>query len=139
MTNSAEQLIRELISRYAVIEVDCKNWEELVLFGGIAMDAATFNAIASAAASYGDMECTIYEMESANTDFSPIHLQLDYKSFLSLRQHAISHLDLLLLPPSKEWMAYLSNDLESFVYGHPEFLTKIGRAKNVILGDQECD
>ena len=99
------------------------------------MDSATFDALANAAAAYTDTEATIYEMESSDIIFSPVQFHIDYDSFISLRRHMMALLDSLIIPSSKEWIAYLTGDLETFVYGHPDFLSKIRYANGVILGD----
>lgn len=139
MINNPRDLVRDADSRYALGNVDCSDWEEAILFGGIAMDALTFEALASAAFDCTDAKATIYEMESSDVDFLPIKFHLDYKSFLSLRRHMMAHFDLLIVPPSKRWLAYLTSDLETFVYGCPKFLSKIRNASGVILGDESSN
>lgn len=89
------------------------------------MDESTFDAVASAAAAYGDTSAMIYELESTNIEFKPVSIDLNFASFNSLKGNIISHFDLVMIPPSKAWLALLTNELETFVCGHPAFLATV--------------
>lgn len=125
MTIRATALSDALISRYGIGALDCEGWDEIELFGGMGMDVRTFNAIANAAMSRGDIQATIYEMESIKHEFSPLTIQLDFSSFNLLKGNVISHFDVAMVPASKGWVVLLTNDQETFVFGPPEFLIEV--------------
>lgn len=127
----AMELSSSLSSRYDLVAFDCDGWSELKLFGGIGMDATTFNALAAAAIARGDTQATIYELESTKVEFSPVRIRLDFASFNQLKANTISLFEVAMVPPSRTWVALLTEELETFVYAHPEFLSEVSRLGNV--------
>ena len=89
------------------------------------MDAATFNALAKAAIARGDTTAIIYELESIKTEFKPISIGLDFSSFNQLKRSAVSHFEVAMLPPSKTWVALLTNELQTIVYGSRDFILDV--------------
>lgn len=121
----SDALSNALSSRYGLAALDCAGWNEIELFGGAGMDEPTFDALASAAVARGDSSATIYELESTKVEFPPVSIGLDFVSFNSLKGNIVSHFDLAMVPPSKAWAALLTNELETFVCGPPEFLAAV--------------
>lgn len=89
------------------------------------MDAQAFDALAAAAIAHGDTEATIYELESLNAEFAPIPIHLDFESFNQLKAKTACLFAVAMLPPSRKWVALLTEDLETFVYGPPDFLANV--------------
>lgn len=124
-TNKAVELSKAVSSRFGLEALDCADWSELELFGGIGMDRSTFCAIANAAIEQGDKQVVIYELETTRVEFEPVSIDLNFASFNQLKGSAISHFDMVMIPPSKAWVALLTNELETFVCGAPHFLSDI--------------
>ncbi|MEO5829711.1 MAG: hypothetical protein ABIQ36_03990 [Rhodanobacter sp.] len=125
MTSRSDAISNALSSRYGLAALNCADWDEIGLFGGVGMDEPTFDALASAAVARGDTSAMIYELESTKIEFKPISIDLDFVSFNSLKGNIISHFDLVMVPPSKAWAALLTNELETFVCGLPSFLAAV--------------
>jgi hypothetical protein len=116
-----------LSSRYGLPALNYGNWRELILFGGIGMDLPTFKALADAAVLQGDVEATVYELESFKIEFSPIPICLDFESFNQLKANTACLFEVAVLPRSRRWVALLTDDLETFVYGPLDFLSGVSR------------
>lgn len=125
MTNKANELSAKLSARYGLTALNCEDWGEIELFGGLGMDATTFNAVANAAITRGDTGVTIYELESIKIEFPPVSIDLNFYSFNHLKGNIISHFEVAALPPSKTWAALFTNELKTFVYGPIAFLSDI--------------
>lgn len=126
-TTRAAELSKAVSARFGLEALDCADWSELELFGGIGMDRSTFCAIANAAIEQGDKQVVIYELETTRVEFEPVLIQLDFLSFNQLKGSAISHFDVVMIPPSRTWAALLTNELETFVCGTSSFLSGISR------------
>lgn len=126
-TARCAEVSNALHSRYGLGALHCEDWGELMLFGGIGMDASTFNALADAARALGDIRATVYELETVDTQFAPVSISLDFPSFNDLKRDAISHFELAVVPPSEAWAALLTDELETLVYGPPNLLSNIAR------------
>jgi hypothetical protein len=125
ISSRSDALSNVLSSRYGLAALNCAGWNEVELFGGVGMDKPTFEAIASAAKARGDTSATLYELESTKIEFPPVTIDLDFASFNSLKGNLVSHFDLAMVPASKAWAALLTNELETFVCGPPEFLAVV--------------
>lgn len=121
------QLSASLSSRYGLPALSCANWRELALFGGIGMDPQTFNALASAAALRGDTEATIYELESLNVEFPPAPIHLDFDSFNQLKSNTACLFEVAMLPRTLGWIALLTDEMKTFVYGPQDFLSDVSQ------------
>ena len=128
-TNELLKLRADLSSRYGVA-LEGGYWDEVRLEGGIAMSPSDFLALTNAAEMYGDLRATVYEMESLDTRFPPFSIDLAYEPFRQLKGNVVSHFDLALVPPSKQWAALLTSELETLVFGAREFLARIGIQRN---------
>lgn len=126
-TARATELSRAVSARFGLEALECADWSELKLFGGIGMDRSTFCAIANAAIEHGDKQAAIYELETIRMEFEPVSIELDFHSFNLLKGNAISHFDVAMIPPSRAWAALLTNELETVVYGTSLFLSAITR------------
>lgn len=122
-----EKVSVALSSRYGLPALNCENWGELILFGGIGMDLPTFEALAAAAMSQGDVEATVYELESLRIEFPPVPIRLEFESFNELKANTACLFEVALLPPSRRWVALLTDDLETLIYGPPDFLADVSR------------
>jgi hypothetical protein len=120
-----DALSNALSWRYGLAALNCAGWNEIELFGGVGMDKPTFDALASPAVACGDTSAMVYELESTKIEFLPVSIGLDFASFNSLKANIISHFDLAMVPPSKAWVALLTNELETFVCGPPAFLAAV--------------
>ena len=127
MTIEAVKLSSALSSRYGLESLHCEDWDEMELWGGIGMDAPTFAALADAAKANGDASATVYEMESTKVEFPPVDISLDFESFNKLKANTASLFDVAIIPRSKAWVALLTNELRTLVYGPPQFLETISR------------
>lgn len=121
------QISEALSSRYGLPSLDYDNWGGLVLFGGIGMDFPTFNALATVAVSQGDKEATVYEMESCGAEFPPITIHLNFESFNRLKADTACLFDIAVLPSSRRWVALLTSDLKTSIYGLAEFLADVSQ------------
>lgn len=126
-TTRAPRLNNALSARFGLEPLGCADWSELELFGGIGMDRGTFCAIANAAIAHGDKQAVLYELETTHVDFPPVSIDLDFHSFNQLKGYAISHFDVVMIPPSRAWAVLLTNELETFVCGTSQFLSDISR------------
>ena len=124
-SSRSDALSNALSSRYGLAALNCAGWKEIELFGGVGMDKPTFEALASAAEACGDTSVTLYELESTKVEFPPVPIGLDFASFNSLKGNVVSHFDMAMVPTSKAWVALLTNELETFVCGPPEFLAVV--------------
>jgi hypothetical protein len=126
-TIRAKEMSDALSSRYGLKALNCEEWDELELFGGIGMDAATFSALANAAQTHGDTQVTVYELESIKIEFQPVQIHLDFASFNQIKANTISLFDVAMVPASRTWVALLTDELETFVYGPLQFLSDVAR------------
>lgn len=136
-TRRSDALSKALSSRYGLAALNCTDWNQVELFGGIGMDKPTFDALASAAVARGDISVTVYELESTKIEFEPVSIDLDFASFNSLKGNIISHFDLVMVPPSKAWTALLTNELETFVNGPAAFLAAV--SDNLAKGSESTN
>lgn len=127
-TNKAIEVSKALSSRYDLEELDCEDWSELTLFGGIGMNKATFTALASVAGGHGDMQATIYELETTQVEFEPVSIDLEFRAFNQLKGDAISHFEVVMIPSSRNWAAVLTSELETIVLGEFQFLNDLACA-----------
>jgi hypothetical protein len=132
--NRVEQASVALSSRYGLPALNCENWGELILFGGIGMDLSTFEALAAAAMSLGDVEATVYELESIKIEFPPVLIRLEFESFNQLKANTACLFEVAVLPSSRRWVALLTDDLETLIYGPPDFLAKVSLGAPEDLG-----
>ncbi len=127
MSTDLAKLSGTLSSRFGLDPLRYEGWEELILWGGVCMDSSTFNALAAAAIEQGDSSATAYELESIQIEFAPVEFRLDFKSFDQLNGDMISHFEIAIVPPSARWVALLTDEPETLVYGSPAFLAAISR------------
>lgn len=125
MKNSeVEQAIHTLRSRYQV-DIDSTDWESLTVHGGVAMDADALHSLQSAASNYDDHSVDVYEVESTQGEFPPIRVDLTDTGMQQIRDNLMSHFDLVLLPDSRRWVAFLSSELVGEICGPKEFIDSI--------------
>ncbi len=126
MTENTE-LKRMLMERYDISDLCWDEWEEITLWGGVAMDALTFSALSDTARTFGDKGAKVYVVESTKTNFQPLDITLNFESFKKLNHEMISFFDLCIVPNSRAWVAWLVNyDMETHVYAAPSFVSSIG-------------
>lgn len=123
--SKVEELSDALSLRYGISRLDCGGWGGLELFGGVGMDPSTFDAIANAAIRRGDDKAVIYELESTKVEFAPILINLDFSSFNHLKGNLISHFEIAMLPLSRTWVALLTSEFQTIVYGNEGLLSDV--------------
>lgn len=96
------------------------SWRALHIPGGIAMSEPDFSALASSARKFGDHFVEVRELSGAY-DFPSHSLNMEFDEFNNLKRGAISHVELLLLPKSKKWVAALTEGLEAIIFGASDF------------------
>lgn len=110
------------------ISLSHDDWHSLEIPGGVAMKNRWTSALSTAAAGCGDTMVTAYEMESTNREFDPVDVELSNEGMGKLRAMMMSHFDLLLVPESRQWILWLSNEMKGIVFGPESFLDDLKRA-----------